>query len=113
MKQYNSYNHSSSKEREGASSKDFWKIYNMLPPNTYLDLNFIDSFSNNLLERIGFAKDGSADLENPVSAYEDLIKEAFRMLGHDGYKSLQLIWNKGFGNSVLMFIFVDYKKKAR
>ncbi len=111
MKQFNTCNGAPVRNRDGASSKDFWKIYNMLPSNTYLDLSFIDSFSDSLLERIGFAKDGSADLEKSVSEYEESVKRAFRRLGYDGYRSLEMIWNKGFGNSVRINIYIDLERR--
>ena len=53
-------------QREGACSKDIWRLYFSLPQNTYFDLYIISSRSGEELEHIGFAKCGCAMEEKPI-----------------------------------------------
>ena len=97
--------------REGACSKDVWRIYNMLPMNSYVTISFIATIffegTSTELEKFGFTKDGSANIDMTTSEYEHRLQEAFRRWGYKGYRSLELIWNRGFGNSVQINIIVD------
>ena len=94
-------------QREGACSKDIWRLYFSLPQNTYFDLYIISSRSGEELEHIGFAKCGCAMEEKPIPEYEQDMKAAFRKWGYNGYDELRIVWRKGFGNSVQVFVMVD------
>ena len=39
--------------------------------------------------------------------YEQDMKAAFRKWGYNGYDELRIVWRKGFGNSVQVFVMVD------
>jgi hypothetical protein len=97
----------SSQTREGACFTDVWSIYHMLPDNTYFDLHFINGLTSEELVHIGFCKDGSADPDKTVLEYEEQMKDAFKRYGYEGYRSLQMLWNRGFGNSVILNVILD------
>ncbi len=108
MRKTDSYNRqNNSHEREGACAHDVWRFYRSLPENTYFDLYFINALTGVELENIGFAKDGSTDYEWSVEDYEQQMKDAFRRWGYEDYRSVKIQWNKGFGNSVMLCIFLD------
>ncbi len=89
--------------REGACSKDVWRIYNMLPENTNFSLQFyyVDD-TRNALEDISFLKCGNPLEDCTVDDHICQMKDAFRKWGYSGYRQLLMQWNRGFGNSVLV-----------
>ncbi len=87
----------------GASSGDVLKIYNMLPENTFFELQFFDADDTSKpLEAIGFLKCGNPLEKASIEDHIMQMKEAFRRWGYDNYRSLLMEWNRGFGNSVLL-----------
>lgn len=94
-------------QREGACSQDVWKIYNMLPDNTHFTLEFYyDGEFEEPLETISFLKCGNPLEAATVEDHTDHMKAAFRKYGYQGYRSLQMRWNRGFGNSVLVQVII-------
>ena len=93
-------------QREGACSKDIWRIYRMLPECTNFTLSFCYVGGYDEKESINFMKCGNPLDPVSVEGYEDLMKAAFRKYGYSGYKHVQLSWTRGFGNSVEITVAV-------
>jgi hypothetical protein len=113
MKKTHYYNRQSFDNREGACSKDVWDIYNLLPENTFFTLCFVERYSGTKLELIEFPKCGNLLDEKSVQDYTQQMKNAFRRWGYNEYPELQLVWRKGFGNSVEIYVLLDNTKENK
>lgn len=100
--------------REGASHKDVWKLYNILPINSHFTLEFYHDGDPNCLERIAFLKCGN-ELEYPMTVqdHEEEMRAAFRKYGYEGFRSLIFQWNRGFGNSILCQVVIYPDKSLK
>ncbi len=96
-------------KREGPCAADIMRIYSMLPTETNFTLQFLN-FHHDLLETINFLK------FDPKSVKKDHIKQikkCFQKYGSSGYTSLNLEWNHGFGEAVLLKVVVSPDKEPR
>ena len=100
-------------KREGACSKDVWRIYNMLPYYTNFTLMFFESAayykdpSSEPLAYIDFKKCGNPLDPLTVDDHIEEMKAAFRRFGYSGYKNVLLDWRKGFGNVAIVRVVLD------
>ncbi len=107
MPTHNTYHdkYSSKREyREGADSRDFWRIFYQLPLNSCISVFFIDNTpERKLLEKITFTRQGTPFEESPDS-YIAKLRDCFNRYGHKGFRELNLVWRRGFGNSIMIYI---------
>lgn len=94
------YEYSIPEEADGANSGNIWRIYRMLPINTCFTLSLHDSDNN--VHNVTFMKFNETERELGEHNMAELLK-CYRK---PGYRSIQLIWNQGFGNSVTLDVFL-------
>lgn len=88
------------KEQDGACARDIWKLYHMSPLNSYFTLYMHDE--NNDVRELGFNK----YMENERIPGERDMKTLLGSYQLSEYRSVQVIWNKGFGNSIQVHVFL-------
>ena len=109
-------------QREGACSRDIWRIYNMLPENTNFTLAFYDSatyYRYAALEKprkplayIDFPKCGNPMDPLTVEDHTNEMKDAFRRFGYSGYRNVLLDWRRGFGNVAIVTVILDLPERS-
>ncbi len=93
--------------KEGACAKDVWKIYYMVPPETYFTLNLSQGIYDEHIKTIEFYKCGDVVGHNPdgIRKNERKLYEALGEFGLDSYSELIVEWRKGFGNNVIVTVY--------
>ena len=112
-------------EREGACSRDIWRIYNMVPVNSSFTLAFYDNVAayfhhpdvpdeeKRPLACISFMKCGNPMDPLTVEDYTNQMKAAFRRFGYSGYYNVRMEWQKGFGSAVTVLVLLGQDCEGR
>ncbi len=103
--------------KTGATSKDLWNLYRLLPENSCVTYKFYYDGEDELYDEVSIWKNNNTT-SNAVPEYisakegKNRLYNLIRKYGFDSYR-LKMEWNYGFGgNSVLISVYSPKSKEV-